>query len=124
MEVDNSINKKAWNNSLLPLKSMGMTFLMLYMSGNKAGIFSILIVGYALVNTIKTLLSINEHFNELESISGKRFILQRMLYAIYSTLGIAFVVHKLGTMGFIPINRGDYIHEIPPRTFDIHSVGI
>ncbi|KAH7649646.1 hypothetical protein FG379_000906 [Cryptosporidium bovis] len=123
MEVD-SINKKAWNNSLFPLKSMSMTFFMLYMNGNRAGIFSILIIGYALINSVKTLLSINEHFNELENISGKTFIIQRSLYFLYSIFGVIFVAYKLGNMGLIPVSRGDYIHQIPPRTFGIHNVGI
>lgn len=118
-----NFDKKAWNIAHLPLKTMGMTFLMLYMSGNNAGIFSILIVSYALVNAVKILIQANKNFLEIERAAKKSFIIQKTVYCIYSLFGIAFILFKLGTMGLIPVNRGDFFSEIPPHTFPAYAIG-
>ncbi|KAF7455753.1 ER membrane protein complex subunit 4 [Cryptosporidium felis] len=118
------LDKKAWSIAHLPVKTMGMTLFMLYMSGSNAGIFSILIISYALINAIKILLQVNKNFLEPERIARKTFILQRSLYLLYSILGIFFVLFKLGNMGLIPINRGDYFSDAPPHTFENYAIGL
>lgn len=118
-----NFNKKAWNIAHLPLKTMGMTFLMLYMSGNNAGIFSILIVSYALVNAIKMLIQANKNFLEIERAARKSFAIQKTVYCIYSLLGIAFILFKLGTMGLIPVNRGDFFSDTPSHAFPVYAIG-
>ncbi|OII73002.1 uncharacterized protein cubi_02233 [Cryptosporidium ubiquitum] len=118
-----NFDKKAWNIAHLPLKTMGMTFLMLYMSGNNAGIFSILIVSYALVNAVKILIQANKNFLEIERAARKSFAIQKTVYCIYSLLGIAFILFKLGTMGLIPVNRGDFFSDTPSHTFPAYAIG-
>ncbi|KAK9171930.1 Protein of unknown function (DUF1077) family protein [Cryptosporidium meleagridis] len=118
-----NFDKKAWSIAHLPLKTMGMTFFMLYMSGNNAGIFSILVVSYALVNAVKILIQANKNFLEIERAARKPFHIQKTVYCAYSLLGIAFILFKLGTMGLIPVNRGDFFSDIPPHTFPLYAIG-
>ncbi|KAL3127453.1 Protein of unknown function (DUF1077) family protein [Cryptosporidium hominis] len=118
-----NFDKKAWSIAHLPLKTMGMTFFMLYMSGNNAGIFSILVVSYALVNAVKILIQANKNFLEIERAARKSFNVQKVLYCLYSLLGIAFILFKLGTMGLIPVNRGDFFSDTPPHAFPLYAIG-
>ncbi|KAH8584350.1 multi-pass transmembrane [Cryptosporidium sp. chipmunk genotype I] len=122
METCN-FDKKAWSIAHLPLKTMGMTFFMLYMSGSNAGIFSILVISYALVNAVKILIQANKNFLEIERAARKPFTIQKTVYCIYSLFGIAFVLFKLGTMGLIPVNRGDFFSDTPPHTFPTYAIG-
>ncbi|EEA05705.1 uncharacterized protein CMU_027140 [Cryptosporidium muris RN66] len=113
------INNKAWSTALIPLKTMGMTFFMIYMSGNNAGIFGILIIGYALTNSIKILFSVQQHFLPLQNITNKSFLFQRILYILYSLGGILFILYRLINMGLIPVNRGDFINNLPSHDFPL-----
>ncbi|KAJ1605168.1 hypothetical protein OJ252_3549 [Cryptosporidium canis] len=118
-----NFNKKAWAIAHLPLKTMSTSFFMLYMSGKGSGIFSILITSYALVNTIKLMTQLNKAFVEIEQASKQNFILQKAVYFTYSLIGVVFVIYKLGTMGLIPVNRGDFFSDIPQHTFPTHGIG-
>lgn len=116
-----NFEQMAWAISNTPLRAMGMTLPMLFISGSNAGIFSILIVTYSLVNAIKVLARVNKNFVEIERARGKQFVYQKLVYCLYSLMGIAFILFKLGTMGLIPVNRGDFFSETPSHSFESHA---
>lgn len=108
--------KRAWDVALSPAKSMGMTFLMMYLSGGSSGIFGILIIGYALINCVRTLLSICTAFKTFEETPGMpNIILQKIAYLCISFLGLVYVLYQCTSLGLLPINSGDYIALIPEK---------
>lgn len=68
-----AIEEKAWSLSWSPIKSLGMNLVMLYFGGASSGIFTVLIISYAMLTAVKTLISVNDIFQNLEdAIESKR----------------------------------------------------
>lgn len=66
-KIVEAMRDKAWTLAWSPLKTLGMNWLMLYFGGASAGIFTVLLISYAFLNGFKTLLSVNQVFEPLES---------------------------------------------------------
>eukprot|EP00921_Rhytidocystis_pertsovi_P014911 GHVQ01023925.1.p1 GENE.GHVQ01023925.1~~GHVQ01023925.1.p1 ORF type:complete len:282 (+),score=31.54 GHVQ01023925.1:187-1032(+) len=116
--------RRSWEASISPLKSLGMTFFMMYMSGSSSGIFGILIIGYALMNSVKSLLAVSSVFKPFDSIPGmKSTILQKAVYSSICLMGLGYVLYYCNSLGLLPLNSGDYIGLIPEKRFIEKSYG-
>ncbi len=54
------LEKRSWDVAMSPGKSIFMNLFMIWMMGSGSGIFSILMVGYAVLQAFTTLLRVNE----------------------------------------------------------------
>jgi len=54
------LEKRSWDVALSPGKSIFMNLFMIWMMGSGSGIFSILMVGYAVLQSFTTLIRVNE----------------------------------------------------------------
>jgi len=95
--------KKAWEVALAPIKSLPMTFIMMYMSGNSLQIFSIMMVYMAFKNPIMGLLSTNQAFERFESNTNKAKILPvKVAYIAMQLVALAVGIWKVNAMGLLP----------------------
>ncbi|OAA40750.1 hypothetical protein BBO_05807 [Beauveria brongniartii RCEF 3172] len=75
-EMDTLKLKKAWEVALAPVKSLPMTLIMMYMSGNSLQIFSIMMVFMAFKNPIMGLANTNQAFERFQTETNSGKILQ------------------------------------------------
>jgi hypothetical protein len=93
--------KKAWEVALAPVKSLPMTGIMMYMSGNSLQIFSVMMVFMAFKNPLMGLLNTNQAFEKFESLSGQ--LLQvKAVYVACQLVALAVGVWKINAMGLLP----------------------
>lgn len=106
--------RRSWEASISPLKSFGMTFFMMYMSGASSGIFGILIIGYALASSVNSLLAVGSVFAPYDGVPNS-LILQKLVYILLSLGGLTYVLYYCHSLGLLPLNSGDYIGLIPEK---------
>lgn len=95
--------KKAWEVALGPIKSLPMTGIMMYMSGNSLQIFSIMMVFMAFKNPIMGILSTNQAFERFETDTNKAKILQvKAAYVAMQLVALALGIWKVNSMGLLP----------------------
>ena len=98
--------KKAWEVALAPVKSLPMTFIMMYMSGNSLQMFSIMMVFMAFKNPITGLLATSQAFEKFETESNKSKVLPvKLAYVAMQLLALALGIWKVNGMGLLP-----YVH--------------
>ncbi|KAI0553633.1 hypothetical protein F4679DRAFT_429813 [Xylaria curta] len=109
-EMDTLKLKKAWEVALAPIKSLPMTFFMMYMSGNSLQIFSIMMVYMAFKNPIVGLVGTNQAFERFESDTNKAKILQvKLAYIVMQLVALAVGIWKVNGMGLLPTTRSDWL---------------
>ncbi|KAI1430083.1 hypothetical protein F5Y12DRAFT_709636 [Xylaria sp. FL1777] len=109
-EMDTLKLKKAWEVALAPVKSLPMTFFMMYMSGNSLQIFSIMMVYMAFKNPIVGLVGTNQAFERFESDTNKAKILQvKLAYIVMQLVALAVGIWKVNGMGLLPTTRSDWL---------------
>lgn len=109
-EMDQLKLKKAWEVALAPVKSLPMTFIMMYMSGNTLQIFSIMMVMMAFKNPIMGLINTNQAFERFETDSNKHQMLQvKLVYIAMQLVALAVGVWKINGMGLLPTTRSDWL---------------
>ncbi|KAI0817986.1 hypothetical protein GGR55DRAFT_685436 [Xylaria sp. FL0064] len=109
-EMDTLKLKKAWEVALAPIKSLPMTFFMMYMSGNSLQIFSIMMVYMAFKNPIMGLVGTNQAFERFESDTNKAKILQvKLAYIVMQLVALAVGIWKVNGMGLLPTTRSDWL---------------
>lgn len=102
-EMDTLKLKKAWEVALAPVKSLPMTFIMMYMSGNSLQIFSIMMVFMAFKNPIVGLAATNQAFERFETDSNRAKMVQvKLAYVAMQLVALAVGVWKVNTMGLLP----------------------
>jgi hypothetical protein len=102
--------KKAWEVALAPAKSLPMTAIMMYMSGNSLQIFSIMMVFMAFKNPITGLFAVNQVFERFEGNANKEQMLGiKLVYVAMQLLALAVGVWKVHTMGLLPTTRSDWL---------------
>jgi hypothetical protein len=95
--------KKAWEVALAPVKSLPMTAIMMYMSGNSLQIFSIMMVYMAFKNPIVGLLGTNQAFERFETDSNKAKMIQvKLAYVAMQLVALALGIWKINQMGLLP----------------------
>ncbi|KAI1168659.1 hypothetical protein F5B18DRAFT_190240 [Nemania serpens] len=109
-EMDTLKLKKAWEVALAPVKSIPMTFFMMYMSGNSLQIFSIMMVFMAFKNPIVGLFGTNQAFERFESDTNKTKILQvKLAYIAMQLVALGVGIWKVNGMGLLPTTRSDWL---------------
>ncbi|EMR71734.1 putative transmembrane protein [Eutypa lata UCREL1] len=109
-EMDTLKLKKAWEVALAPVKSLPMTAIMMYMSGNSLQIFSIMMVLMAFKNPIMGIISTNQAFEKFESNGNRGQMLQaKLAYVAMQLLALAVGVWKVNAMGLLPTTRSDWL---------------
>ncbi|KAJ9149039.1 ER membrane protein complex subunit 4 [Pleurostoma richardsiae] len=109
-EMDTLKLKKAWEVSLAPVKSLPMTAIMMYMSGNSLQIFSIMMVFMAFKNPIMGLMTTNQAFEKFETDTNKAKILQaKLAYVAMQLLALGVGIWKVNAMGLLPTTRSDWL---------------
>lgn len=102
-EMDTLKLKKAWEVALAPVKSLPMTAIMMYMSGNSLQIFSIMMVFMAFKNPVVGLMSTAQAFERFESDGNRAQMLQvKLAYVAMQLLALAVGVWKVNAMGLLP----------------------
>ena len=95
--------KKAWEVALAPVKSLPMTAIMMYMSGNSLQIFSIMMVFMAFKNPVTGLMGVNQAFEKFQTESNKGQMLQvKAAFVAMQLLALGLGVWKVNSMGLLP----------------------
>ena len=106
------LESRAWDTATVPVKSMGMNLFMLWLMGSGAGIFTILLVAYAVIQAVEMLFRLNSAFEQYRGADS--LIMQKSVYAVLNLALIAYLGNKAGSMGLLPIASGDWVSLIPP----------
>lgn len=102
-EMDTLKLKKAWEVALGPIKSLPMTGIMMYMSGNSLQIFSIMMVVMAFKTPIMGIIGTAQAFERFETDSNRAKMLQvKAAYVAMQLLALALGVWKVNQMGLFP----------------------
>lgn len=102
-EMDTLKLKKAWEVALAPVKSLPMTAIMMYMTGNTLQIFSIMMVFMAFKNPLVGLVATNQAFERFETESNKAKMVQvKLAYVAMQLVALAVGVWKINAMGLLP----------------------
>lgn len=95
--------KKAWEVALAPVKSLPMSAIMMYMSGNTLQIFSIMMVIMAFKNPLMGLINTNQAFERFKTETNSGQLLQtKLVYMVMQLLALGVGVWKLNAMGLLP----------------------
>lgn len=95
--------KKAWEVALAPVKSLPMTAIMMYMSGNSLQIFSIMMVVMAFKNPLVGIVNTNQAFERFESPSVSGRLLQvKLVYVVCQLVALGVGIWKINQMGLLP----------------------
>ncbi|KAI5923669.1 hypothetical protein F4810DRAFT_668393 [Camillea tinctor] len=109
-EMDELKLKKAWEVATAPVKSLPMTAIMMYMSGNSLQIFSIMMVYMAFKNPVLGLLATGTALDRFESDTNRSRMLQvKLAYVAMQLLALAVGVWKVNAMGLLPTTRSDWL---------------
>lgn len=103
------VRKKAWQLSILPISSLWMNVVMMYMIGS-GGIFTFIILGYALLSAVRVLLAGNKTFDELQTSANTpevSMLLQRLLYTFFALGFVAYFLIQCGRIGLLPLKEVD-----------------
>ena len=116
------LEKRAWDVCLTPGKSIFMNLFMIWMMGSGSGIFSILVVGYAVMQSFQSLFRVN---NAFQSISGKISTIQyKLIYVAINLAVLGYLCNHAAGMGLFPINSGDWIASFPTSRIPERSIRI
>jgi hypothetical protein len=89
--------------ALGPIKSLPMTGIMMYMSGNSLQIFSIMMVFMAFKNPIMGILGTNQAFERFETETNRAKMLQvKLAYVAMQLVALALGIWKINGMGLLP----------------------
>ncbi|KAK3293863.1 uncharacterized protein B0H64DRAFT_374725 [Chaetomium fimeti] len=122
-EMDTLKLKKAWEVALGPIKSLPMTGIMMYMSGNSLQIFSIMMVFMAFKNPIMGILGTNQAFERFETESNRAKMLQvKLAYVAMQAVALALGIWKINGMGLLPTTRSDWLAWESQREAVEHAV--
>lgn len=95
--------KKAWELALGPVKSLPMTGIMMYMSGNSLQIFSIMMVFMAFKNPIMGIIGTGQAFERFETETNRAKMLQaKAAYVAMQLVALALGIWKVNSMGLLP----------------------
>ncbi|KAF4587398.1 ER membrane protein complex subunit 4 [Ophiocordyceps camponoti-floridani] len=102
--------KKAWEVALAPVKSLPMTAIMMYMSGNSLQIFSIMMVFMAFKNPLVGLMGTNQAFEKFRTDGNESKLLQtKVVYVAMQLVALGVGIWKVNAMGLLPTTRSDWL---------------
>ena len=103
--------QKAMEVALAPGKQIFMNAFMMYMSGKTLNIFSISVTSMALMNPIKSLVSINQTFKPFEDSDnpGKSDLqMPKLLFVVCNFIWFCVGLYKMGSMRLLPTTSADW----------------
>ncbi len=88
-----------------------MNIFMIWMMGSGSGIFSILMVGYAVMQSFTSLFRVGDMFAHFR---GKVNCLgQQCVYVLINLAVLGYLCNHAANMGLFPINSGDWVASFP-----------
>jgi len=90
-----------------PGKQLMMTGFMLWMSGNQLNIFSIMMTSMAIMNPVRSLMSMTTQFAPFSGMEGINQA--RATFILLNMVGISFALYKLAVLGLVPVKSTDWI---------------
>lgn len=102
-----------------PAKSLPMTILFLWLSGNEISIFTIMFVGMAFINPITSLIKTSETFAKFNELAKRdKYISSclsqsKMIYAGLCMLAFGVALMKLQLMSLLPVCKMDWMSSSP-----------
>ncbi|WFD30411.1 hypothetical protein MSPP1_001430 [Malassezia sp. CBS 17886] len=99
---------KAWESATAPAKSLPMSLMMLWMSGNSVQIFSMMVVFMTVVNPLKSLATVHTVFAPYRS-SKHSLAPQVAVFIACQLLCIALGLYKCWSMGLLPTESSDWL---------------
>eukprot|EP01111_Echinosteliopsis_oligospora_P009679 TRINITY_DN2875_c0_g1_i1.p1 TRINITY_DN2875_c0_g1~~TRINITY_DN2875_c0_g1_i1.p1 ORF type:complete len:173 (+),score=45.52 TRINITY_DN2875_c0_g1_i1:24-521(+) len=106
--------KKAWDMATAPGKGIFMQGFMLWMAGSGVNIFTIMMVGYAMINPLKAIFSTNTAFKQFEDAKRSLFTV-KAIFVMMNLLTLGVAVYKCATLGFLPTTPSDWISFLPVK---------
>ncbi|KAJ1968120.1 18S rRNA (guanine1575-N7)-methyltransferase, partial [Dimargaris xerosporica] len=113
--------KKAWDQSLAPAKSLPMTLLMMWMSGNSVQIFNLMITAMMFFQPVKALMGVQQAFQRFEPpatahrSSNLNLLLPKVAFCLLNLVSIGLGLYKCSKMGLLPTTTSDWLAFETPR---------
>eukprot|EP01056_Protomagalhaensia_sp_Gyna25_P005695 Protomagalhaensia_sp_Gyna_25__5694@NODE_810_length_2565_cov_135_815519_g638_i0_p2_GENE_NODE_810_length_2565_cov_135_815519_g638_i0NODE_810_length_2565_cov_135_815519_g638_i0_p2_ORF_typecomplete_len179_score22_40DUF1077/PF06417_12/2_7e23DUF1700/PF08006_11/0_067_NODE_810_length_2565_cov_135_815519_g638_i05931129 len=100
------VQKRAWELSLVPVKSLFMNVVMIYMMGG-GGIFGFIVLGYAVLSASRVLLGMGKSFDALQAgVSVPvNMILQKAVYLILGCAMLGYFLFQCSRIGLLPVTE-------------------
>lgn len=100
--------------AMAPGKQLFMTAFMLWMSGFQISIWSMMFTGMAMMNPVRSILSVNAAFKPLEG-NNVSFIQYKLMFLALNCVGLAMAAYKCHYMGLLPLHSSDWVGLLPSR---------
>lgn len=100
-------NKRAMDMGIAPGKNLFMTMFMMWMAGAGVHIFSIMIVGMAVMTPIKAISSVQTYFLPATA-EGVDLTIPKLAYVALNLVGLGVALYKCSTMGLLPLTSTDW----------------
>lgn len=118
----------AWEMATAPLKSLPMTLIMNYMTGNSLQIISISMTLNLFAGPLNSIASINELFGFLDpendkTLSKEAVMMVKLTFIVSHLVTVLYGIWKLNKMGLIPNSTSDWISWESLPHFDEVSLG-
>lgn len=109
-EMDTLKLKKAWELALGPAKSLPMSAIGMYMSGNSLQIFSIMMVFMLFKTPITAIIGMGPVFARFETPGTRRQLWGvKAVFVACNCLALALGIWKVNGMGLLPTTRSDWL---------------
>lgn len=128
-ETDTLKTKKAWEIALAPAKSLPMSAIGMYMTGNSLQMFSIMMVFMLFKTPLVALTNINSAFVRYETEGNRdKMLLVKLVYVLTNLMAVGVGVWKVGKMGLLPTTRSDWLaweeaREVGVRAWPVFPIG-
>ncbi|KAJ5078498.1 er membrane protein complex subunit 4 [Anaeramoeba ignava] len=116
-EIDLKL-KKAKEISFSPFQSIIMSLIMLFFSAKNLNIISMSIISMSLMNTIKTIFSVNKVFEQLIDI-GPKIIIYKIIFIAINFIQLGGVIYRINSLGLIPSFHDLITSRDLPKNSDI-----
>jgi hypothetical protein len=82
----------------------------MWMTGGGLHIFSIMIVGMAVIQPLQSLMAVNTYFAPVEDASGQLDLTEaKLMYIACCLAGLGVALYKMNSMGLLPVTSADWI---------------
>ncbi|KAJ9635882.1 hypothetical protein H2201_000124 [Coniosporium apollinis] len=109
-ETDTLKLKKAWELAIAPAKSLPMSAIGMYMTGNTLQIFSIFMVFTLFKGPITAILNMGNTFSRFETEGTRSKMLGvKLTFIAMNLLALGLGIYKVDAMGLLPTTRSDWL---------------
>ncbi|KAM3132523.1 ER membrane protein complex subunit 4 [Paramecium bursaria] len=111
-ELKDDLERKASSIAKGGLGQIFMFAFTLYMTGSAINLFSIVIIGQMLSQSIQYLTKVHSAFSSLDN-KGIPLFTYKLIYQAIGLLQLGVVGYKLYNIGLLPFNSADWIDLVP-----------